>query len=550
MLGSQVIARILKLEGVEQVFCFPFTPILDALAVEGIRPIVARQERVAVNMADGYSRVSFGKRIGVVSVQQGPGSENAFAGIAQANSDSSPVLFLPGHPGRDRIGVPPTFEALENYKNTTKWADRIMSASNIPNRMERAFLALRTGSPGPVLLELPIDVTEEKFSGNLDYHPVQSVKAGGDPFAIQESVRLLLAAKHPIIWAGQGVLYAEASKELTSLAELLGAPVMTSLQGKSAFNERHSLSLGSTGYSQTDMVGYYLEQSDAIFVVGSSLTKSLFAPTIPNGSRMLIHATVDWHDLYKDYRPDVPILGDARLILQQMLEEVHLQQREKGKLSNEKLETNLKHAREQWKDRWKSNLESSQIPISPYRVIGDIMKIVDPAATIITHDSGTPRDQLAPIYDAVNPRGYLGWGNSTQLGFSLGASMGAKLAVPEKLVINLMGDAAFGMVGMDVETAVRENIPILTIILNNFAMGGYEQYIPEAVARYGTKYLSGNFSEVAKGLGAYSERVEKPGEVLAALKRGIAKTQEGQPAVLEFITSEELDIATRKSTGP
>ena len=547
MLGSQVIARILKLEGVKQVFCFPFTPILDALAVEGIRPIVARQERVAVNMADGYSRVSFGKHIGVVSVQQGPGSENAFAGIAQARSDSSPVLFLPGHPGRDRIGVPPTFEALENYKNATKWADRIMSASNIPNRMERAFLALRTGSPGPVLLELPIDVTEEKFSGSLDYRSVQSAKSGGDPFAIQESVKLLLAAKHPIIWAGQGVLYAEASKELTRLAELIGAPVMTSLQGKSAFNEKHSLSLGSTGYSQTDMVGHYLEQSDAIFVVGSSLTKSLFAPTIPNGSRILIHATVDWHDLYKDYRPDVPILGDARLILQQMLEEVHLQQREKGKSSNEKLENNLKNAREQWKNRWQSNLESSQIPISPYRVIGDIMKIVDPATTIITHDSGTPRDQLAPIYEAVNPRGYLGWGNSTQLGFSLGASMGAKLAIPEKLVINLMGDAAFGMVGMDVETAVREKIPILTIILNNFAMGGYEQYIPEAVARFGTKSLSGNFSEVAKGLGAYSERVEEPGEVLAALKRGIAKNQEGQPAVLEFITSEELDIATRKS---
>ena len=330
MLGSQVIAHILKLEGVDQVFCFPLTPILDALTEAGVRLIVARQERVAGNMADGFSRATCGQRIGVVTVQQGPGSENAFAGIAHARTDSSPILFLPGHPGRNRVGVPPTFGALENYQATTKWADRISSAGVIPNRMARAFTALRSGRPGPVLLEIPVDVAGEEFPGRLEYKPAPSIQTAGDPGAIREAVKVLLAAKRPVIWAGQGVLYAGASHELQQVAEQLAAPVMTSLQGKSAFNERHPLALGSTGYSQTDMVGEYLESSDVLLAIGSSLTRSLFAPTIPDDSRTIIHATLDWRDLNKDYVADVPILGDAKLVLQQMLEEIYSRTGGKG----------------------------------------------------------------------------------------------------------------------------------------------------------------------------------------------------------------------------
>ncbi len=547
MLGSQVIADILKREGVEQVICFPLTPILDALTEAGIRLIVARQERVAGNIADGFSRTTCGERIGVVTVQQGPGAENAFAGIAHAYTDSSPILFLPGHPGRNQAGVPPTFGALENYRATTKWADRIPSAQVIPNRMARAFTALRSGRPGPVLLEVPVDVAEEEFSGPLQYQPVRRIKTAGDPAAIREAVKVLLAAKRPLIWAGQGVLYAKASHELEQLAEQLAAPVMTSLQGKSAFNERHPLALGSTGYSQTSMVGQTLEASDVLLVVGSSLTRSLFAPTIPNGSRVVIHATLDWRDLNKDYVADVPILGDAGLILQQMLEEIRSQSGGKA-AQRPSVEAGIRKLRKEWWARWPAKLESRQVPINPYRVIGELMKTVDPASAIVTHDSGSPRDQIAPLYEAVTPRGYLGWGNSTQLGFSLGAAMGAKLAAPDKLVINLMGDAAFGMVGMDVETAVRAHIPILTLLLNNSAMGGYERYIPKAALEGGVKFLSGNYCEVARGLGAYAERIERPEEVQAALQRGIAATREGQPALLEFITCEELDIATRK--GP
>lgn len=541
MNGSQAIAKILKLEGVEQVFCFPLTPIIEALAEAGIRPIVARQERVAENMADGFSRTSCGGRIGVVTVQQSAGAENAFSGIAQAYTDSSPLLFLPGHPGRELVGVPPTFDAVKNFSATTKWADRIPSASAVAQRMRRAFTLLRTGRPGPVMLEIPVDVAAEKLPAPLDYQPVARIRTGPDPDAIRDAAELLCEAQRPMIWAGQGVLYAQASAELTELAELLGAPVMTTLLGKSAFNERHPLSLGVGSHSTTAMVRNWLERCDAVFAVGSSLTRGLFAPDIPPGKR-LVHATIDARDLHKDYPADVAVLGDAKLVLRQMIDEIR-DRRGDDESKRGDVEQHVAAVRESWRARWHVKLTSDEVPLNPYRVMGDFMKLVDPQHTIVTHDSGNPRDQLVPLYESVTPRGYLGWGHSTQLGFSLGAAMGAKLAAPHKLVVNFMGDAAFGMVGMDVETAVREQIPILTLVLNNSAMGNYEKHIPQASERFGTKYLSGNYCDVARGLGAEAQRIEQPGEILPALEQAIHATRDGQPALLEFITREEPDMA-------
>ena len=347
-----------------------------------------------------------------------------------------------------------------------------------------------------------------------------------------------------MIWAGQGVLYAEATAELTAVAEFLGAPVMTTLLGKSAFDESHPLSLGSGGMSATDMVRDALARCDVVFGVGASLTRTVFAPAIPDGKR-IIHATVDPRDLNKDYVADVPLLGDAALVLASLLEELKSQHNGKGRPQRTAVESQLREARQRWHARWATKLVSEEVPINPYRVIGEFMKLVDRAQTIVTHDSGNPRDQLLPLYESTVPRGYIGWGHSTQLGFSLGCSMGAKLARPEKLVVNFMGDTALGMVGMDIETAVREQIPILTLVLNNSAMGNYEKYIPVATTKYRTKFTSGNYSEVARSLGAFSERIERPADVGSAIRRGIAATKEGRPALLEFITREEPDMAMR-----
>lgn len=543
MRGAQVIAQILKIEGVEQVFCFPLAPILEAIAEVDIRPIISRQERVAGNMADGFSRTALDHRLGVASVQDSAGAENAFAGLAQACTDSSPILFLPGHPGRDRAGVHPTFDSVEHYGRATKYATRITTSESIADRFRRAFAALRSGQPAPALVEIPRDIANSE-APEFHYVPPRPLRSSGDPDAIREGVKLLLQSERPMIRCGQGILYAHASAELTEVAELLAAPVMTSLLGKSAFNERHPLSLGAGTMSETAMITDSLARCDSIFAVGTSLTRTIFAPPIPEG-KPIVHATNEPSDISKDCDVAVGIVGDAKLVLRQMAEEIRSQTDGKGRSGRQEVEAHVRSVTAEWDAYWAPKLCSNEVPISPYRVFGEFMKLVDPGDAIVTHDSGSPRDMLVPIYECTLPRSYLGWGHSTQLGFSLGAAMGAKLAAPDKLVVNFLGDTAFGMVGMDLETAVRENIPILTIVLNNSLMGNYDKYIPTATAKYGTRFTSGHYSAVASGLGAYSERIENPDEIRPALERGIRSTREGRPALLEFITNEERDIPYR-----
>ena len=181
-----------------------------------------------------------------------------------------------------------------------------------------------------------------------------------------------------------------------------------------------------------------------------------------------------------------------------------------GENGNPKLVQEIKTVKDKWLEMWMPKLTSDEVPINPYRVIWDLMNTVDRTKTMVTHDSGNPRDQMLPFYQSIIPHGYIGWGKSTQLGFGLGLIMGAKLAAPQNLAVNIMGDAAFGMAGMDFETAARERIPILTIILNNSALGNYKSYMPVSTERYGTPYLSGDYAKVAEGLGGYSERVEDP----------------------------------------
>ena len=193
----------------------------------------------------------------------------------------------------------------------------------------------------------------------------------------------------------------------------------------------------------------------------------------------------------------------------------------------------------EWLAHWNERLTSAQVPLNPYRVIWDLLCTVDVGNTIITHDSGNPRDQMVPFWQTTQPRTYIGWGNSTQLGTGLGLSLGAQLAAPTKQCINVMGDTAVGMAGIDFETAVREKIPSITVILNNSAMGGYEKNIPLAAERYRTKYLTGDYMSMTQSLGSFSQRVERPDEIVPAIRRALDSTAAGHPAVLEFITRED-----------
>ena len=542
MNGDTLIAKILKAEGVEWLACFPAQSLIDAAAREGIRPILSRQERAGVNMADGFSRTKNGRTIGVFSMQTGPGAENAFGGVAQAYADSVPILVLPGGQSRDRMDVHPNFEAHRNYREITKWVGNINLPSRIPEMMGMAFSQLKHGRRGPVMLELPRDVvTQEVPDDAFDYTPVREFRSGADPDDVRDLVTAMLKASDPVINAGQGVLYAEATDELIELAELASVPVMTTLAGKSAFPESHRFALGAGASSGTLMAAELLKKTDFVLGLGTSFTMSNFNAPMPDGVT-LAQCTNCAEDLNKDYRISFGAVGDAKVVLRQMIDEVKRQVGEHGRGDVHGVADEIARIKKAWMQEWGPHLASDEVPISPYRVISELAKAVDVANTIITHDSGYPREQLVPFWEPVSPRGYMGWGKSTQLGYGYGIAMGAKLAAPEKQVVNIMGDAAFGMAGMDVETAVRSEIPILTVILNNGVMTHYNESMPYASEHWGSDRLGGDYAKVAEGLGAYSEQVRAPDQVGAAIKRGIAANEGGQPAVIEMMTKAEENI--------
>ncbi|MCH8185401.1 MAG: thiamine pyrophosphate-requiring protein [Chloroflexi bacterium] len=541
MNGDQVIAKILKAEGVEFLACFPAQTLIDQVSRVGIRPILSRQERTGVNMADGYSRINNGNKIGIFSMQTGPGAENAFGGVAQAFADSVPILCLPGGQPSPRMGVHPNFEAVPNYQGITKWSGLINMVERIPEMFRRAFTQLKHGRPGPVLLEIPRDVALADFPGNFAYEPVKPFKSGASPEDVRDTVKALLAASSPIINAGQGVLYAEATDELVEFAELTSVPVMTTLAGKSAFPENHRLALGTGASSGTLMCARFLEKTDFILGLGTSFTLSNFNAPMPAGVT-LAHSTNCPEDVNKDYAVSYGAIGDAKLVLRQMIEEAKSQLGEHGRGDVHGVADEIAALRREFMAEWGPRLKSDEVPISPYRVLDELANAVDASNTIITHDSGYPREQIVPFWQPVTPRGYIGWGKSTQLGYGLGLAMGAKLAAPEKQVINVMGDAAFGMAGMDIETASRAKIGILTVILNNGVMTHYADHFPHAAEHWGSNKLGGDYAKVAEGLGAYSEQVKTPDQIGAAIRRGIEANKNGQPAVLEMMTKEEETI--------
>jgi acetolactate synthase-1/2/3 large subunit len=537
-----VIAEILKREGVEFLSCYPTNTLIEAAATAGIRPIVCRQERVGVGIADGFSRITNGKRIGVFTMQAGPGAENAFAGISTAFSDSVPILVLPVGHARNTSQVFHFFRSVQAYAPVTKWTEEITLANQVGEIMRRAFSYLKMGRLGPVLVEIPNDAAIEEFPGTLNYRPVKSTVSGANARDVAEAAKVLVQAKSPVIVAGQGVLWAEASDELVELAELLQAPVTTPLEGKSAFPEHHALSLGTGAGVMPRPVQTFLQKADVVFAVGASLTKhSIVAAPIPDG-KIIIHATNDERDINKHYAADYPILGDAKPVLRQFIEAV--KDLLGGKSKNDgSVAAVIKKGREQWMSEWMGKLTSNEKPINPYRVMWEFMSLFDRKDVIVTHDAGSPRNQLVPFYQAPTPRSYIGWGKSHALGTGLGLIMGAKLAAPEKLCVNFMGDAAFGMTGLDFETAVRCNIPILTIVLNNNFMAAETHSMQASHERYGTMNILGKYADLARSLGGWAERVEDPNQIVPALQRARKVTQDGKAALLEFVTSREINYS-------
>ena len=538
MKAVEAISEILRREGIGTIIGYPVNHVLEYAAHLDIRPIIVRQERVGLHMADAISRMTSGGTLGVFAMQHGPGSENAYGGIAQAYGESVPLLVLPmGYPRRI-AHVHPNFNSTQAMRPIAKSTEPITSVDEIANVMRRAFSRLRNGRGGPVVVEIPADLMNEEVTGELDYTPVLSTRSGPDPEAVAKAAEMLKAAERPVIYAGQGVHYAKAWPQLKALAEQLAIPVCTSLEGKSAFPEDHPLSLGTGGLAMPRPVRSFLDRADLIFGIGCSFTETNFGVSMPKG-KTVIHATLDPMDLNKDVPAALGLVGDAGLTLDALLAAlVGGPARGSGAV-----EAEIAAGMESWLAEWAAKRESDEAPLNPYRVLAELERAVDKKNVVITHDAGSPRDQLSPFWKATEPLSYIGWGKTTQLGYGLGLAMGAKLVCPEKLCINVWGDAAIGFTGMDFETAVRERIPILSILLNNFSMAIELKVMPVSTEKFRSTDISGDYAAMARAFGAYGERVTEPEDIQAAIARGIAATEAGQPALLEFITCKEVEVS-------
>jgi thiamine pyrophosphate-dependent acetolactate synthase large subunit-like protein len=483
--------------------------------------------------ADGFSRTSNRQKFGVVAVQSQAGAENAMGGLAQAYADAIPILVLPGGLRLSQIGVRPNFSATQNYPNVVKNVQAIYSPDQVGNVMRRAFHALRNGPGGPVVVEMTSDVcAQEVPEEGRNYHSPKSsrqVPASGD---IKDAVKALLGADKPVIWAGRGVLFSDATDELRTLVDLTGIPAFCTMPGKSAFDERHPLSLGAGSGATTLPAHQWLKECDVLMALGASLTRTFYAQPI-RGAKTIIQNTENPDDINKDEAVDIGLIGDTKLTLQAIIDEVKAQVGEEGAGDSAAVAGEIAAVKEEWMKEWAPILTSDAEPLNTYRVIHEINQTLDRDNSIVTHDAGAPRDSIVPFYTATTPHSYIGWGKTTHLGFGIPLMIGAKLAHPDRFCLNLMGDAAFGMSGLDLETASRSEIPITTVLLNNGGMATYPGGFPVARERYGVSHMQGDYAKIAEGMGATGITVKKVGEMRPALEEAQRLNADGKTVLID-----------------
>jgi thiamine pyrophosphate-dependent acetolactate synthase large subunit-like protein len=530
-------ARILKAEGIPWVSCYPTNHVNNALGEEGVPILMMGEERFAVAVADGFSRVTCGKQIGVCTVManlNAAGIQMAYGAIAQAWEDSSPLLVVAEGVGQGAARHT-HYDMAEAFRSVTKWVGKIDRADLVPDYLRRAFTQLRSGRPGPVLLLVPRDLGEYDEAEH-PYAPVKGWRSGPDPDDVRTAVKTLLAAKDPLLYVGEGVLYADATAELLQFAELAQVPVLTTLKGKSAFPEHHPLSVGVRG----PLAEHFLRKADVLFAIGSSLFPNRFSHALPDAeTKTIVQCTVDTLDLNRSYETRHAVVGDAKLTLGALSAE--LSARTGGARKRPELLEEIRAGREAFLAKFRPWMESSETPINPYRVIGDLMKALDPQRSFVTADSGNTRDQTSTVYEARIPRGFLGWGNVSTLGFSLAGAVAAKLAYPDRQCVHVTGDAGVCYMMGNFEAVARYKIGITTLHINN---GGYSGYGPGFWGAGHDPYTwkvsdhgSACMASMARAVGFHAEDVTQPSEVLPAIQRALDENARGRPAFVEFICS-------------
>jgi len=542
--GAQIIAESLKKEGVEVLFNYPggvVLPLFDELQHAPFHQILVRHEQAAVHAADGYAR-STGKA-GVALVTSGPGATNTVTGIATAFMDSIPIIVLTGQVATPLIGNDAFQEAdiVGITRPCTKHNYLVKDVRDLARTLKEAFYIARSGRPGPVLVDLPkdilVDSTEFKYPEKVTirgYNPTYEGHVG----QIERAVKMMMKSKKPVLYVGGGIISSNASKELTLLAEKLHVPVTMTLMGLGGFPGNHALSLGMLGMHGTYRANMAVMESDLLIAVGARFDDRVtgkieaFAP-----QAKIIHIDIDPTSISKNVRVDLPIVGDCKRILTKIL----------SLLEGEEINA-FKEGLEKWHhqiEKWKAHHNMSYDQggsIKPQYVIEKIDELTKGDA-IITTEVGQNQMWTAQYYKFLKPRTLLTSGGLGTMGYGFPAAMGAQIAFPNKLVIDIAGDGSFQMNSQELATVVQYRLPIKVAILNNGFLGMVRQWQEFFYGkRYASSSLEGispDFVKLAEAYGAIGLRVTKIEEVVPTLMRAFSTRE---PIIVDFIVDPEANV--------
>jgi len=542
--GSQIIVESLKKEGVETIFNYPggaVLPLFDELEGAPFQQVLVRHEQAAVHAADGYARAT--GKVGVVIVTSGPGATNTVTGIATAFMDSVPVVIMTGQVPTLLIGNDAFQEAdiIGITRPCTKHNYLVKDIKVLAQTIKEAFYVARSGRPGPVLIDLPKDTlvnsAEFKYPEKVfirGYQPTYEGHLG----QIQRAAKLVLKSKKPVLYVGGGIISSNASKELTLFAEKLGIPVTMTLMGLGSIPGNHPLSLGMLGMHGTYWANMAIMESDLLIAIGSRFDDRVtgkieaFAP-----QAKIIHIDIDPTSISKNVRVDLPIVGDCKRVLSKILSLLEDEEVRTFKAGMDKWH----HQIEKFRAIHSMNYEQRDI-IKPQYVIEKIFELTKGDA-IISTEVGQNQMWTAQYFPFLRPRTLLTSGGLGTMGYGFPAAMGAQVAFPNKLVIDISGDGSFQMNSQELATVVQYRLPVKVVILNNGYLGMVRQW---QEFFYGKRYasvslegVSPDFVKLAEAYGAVGLRATKPEEVVPALRKAFSTPE---PVIIDFEIDPEENV--------
>jgi acetolactate synthase-1/2/3 large subunit len=554
MTGASALIKSLEKEGVEVMFGYPggqIMPTYDVLLDSSIRHVLTRHEQGAAHAADGYARAT--GKVGVCMSTSGPGATNLVTGIATANMDSVPLVAITGQVASHVIGTD-AFQEADTTGITlpiVKHNYLITDPNEIGNTVQEAFLIASTGRPGAVVIDLPSDVQRAtfdfKFPERLSSLPGYKPTTRGHSRQIKEAARLIAASRRPVIYCGGGVISGNASAELRELAKLLDFPVTTTLLGKGAYPETDRLSLGMLGMHGTSYANYVMMKTDLIIAVGARFDDRItgrldtFAP-----HAKVIHIDVDPAEIGKNVSVTVPIVGDARAILKELVALLKPGVAESGKPDHKAWHDEIKR----WKKEYPLVVPPGEV-LRPQFVVEEIYRVTKGKATVVT-DVGQHQMWAAQFYKSTVPRQFISSGGLGTMGFGLPASIGAKIGNPAAQVVNIAGDGSVQMNSQELATAVLNELPITIAIINNGYLGMVRQWQELFFnKRYSHTHLrrgeSPDFVKLADAYGAKGLRVREKAEVEPALKQAFKEKK--VPVLIDFIVEQEENVFPMVAPG-